>query len=108
MHKTLSGLAKVAGTDAASLENLTRKDKLKAALLGETTVDEINIVIKQFQVMTLMHRVVRKRKLEGKTIPTTAEGIQALMQQDAIKLLSKAQKMQLGKDQARQLMRKRR
>lgn len=108
MHRVMSGLASVAGEDANSetLENLTRKEKLKAALLGETTVEEINMVINQFQVMTLMHRVVRQRKLDGKSIPASAEGIQFLMQQEAPKLLTKKQKRQMAKDQQQRMMRK--
>jgi hypothetical protein len=110
MHKTLSGIIKVMGKDATNemLNKMARKEKLKAALEGGTTVEEINTVIDQFRTMALMQQVIRKRRLEGKTIPTTAEGIQAIVQAEGSKMLSKAQKSKMGKEQARKILRRRR
>lgn len=110
MYKTLSGIVKVVGKDASdeTLEKMTRKDKLVAALEGETTVEEINTAIDQFRVMALMHRIVRKRKLDGKSIPTTPDGVQAIVQAEAPKMLSKAQKSKMGKEQARKILRRKR
>jgi hypothetical protein len=109
LHKTLNGIIKVAGKDASDdlLDKMTRKDKLLAAIEGETTVEEINTAIDQFRVMALMQKVVRQRKLSGKTIPSTPEGVQALVQAQGPKMLSKAQKSKMGKDQARKIMRRR-
>lgn len=61
MHKTISGVVAVVGTDATEdiLDNMSRTEKLKAAIEGESTVEEINILIQQFQTMALMHRVLR-------------------------------------------------
>jgi hypothetical protein len=101
MHRALSGIIEVIGKDAtdAELDAMTRKQKLEAAVRGETSVEEINILSQQFQSMALMHRILRKRKLESKSIPTTADGMQALLQSDGSKLLSEAQKERMKKAQ---------
>jgi hypothetical protein len=110
MDKLLSGLVSVVGGDANDerLQQMDLKEKLKAALAGETTVEEINRLIQQFQMTSLMHRIVRKRKEEGRPIPTTAEGMQSAVQVDGPALLSKAQRTRMGKDHARKMLRRRR
>jgi hemerythrin len=109
MHKSLSGIVSIVGEGAASdrLNNMSRKEKLEAAIAGETTVEEINILAKQFQTMSLMHLVLRKRKLEGRQIPETAEAMQAVIQSEGHKVLSKDQRKKLGMQQAKMMMRKR-
>jgi signal recognition particle GTPase len=105
MHKALSGIVDVLGKDAtdAELDGMTRKQKLEAAVKGGTTVEEINMLTQQFQSMALMHRIVRKRWLESKPIPTTAEGMQALLQTDGSKHLSAAQKERLKGSQLQRM-----
>jgi len=107
LHKTVTALIQVVGADADDdrLEEITRAEKLQAALAAETSVEEINILIKQFQNMALMHRVLRHRKVEGKPLPTTSEALQLVMQVDAPKFLTKAQKARMTGMQTR-LMRK--
>jgi hypothetical protein len=109
LHKTLNGIINVAGKNANDevLDKMTRRDKLQAAIEGETTVEEINTAIDQFRIMALMQKVVRQRKLSGKSIPSTPEGVQALVQAHGSKMLSKAQKSKMGKEQARKIMRRR-
>lgn len=110
MHQIFSGIVKVAGKDATdeTLFKMTRKDKLVAALEGDATVEEINTAIEQFSVMALVQRVVRKRKLEGKSIPATPEGVQALVQAQASTMMSKSRRIKMGKEQALKMMRRKR
>jgi hypothetical protein len=105
MFKVISAVGSVAGTDATleKLEALSRKEKLQIAIAAETSLEEINTIIQQFGVMDIMHKVVRKRKLDGKPIPLTQEGMQAAMQTDAITLLSKAQKEKAAKEHLRRM-----
>lgn len=107
MHRALTGIIEVIGKDATDteLDGMTRKQKLEAAVKGETTVEEINILNQQFQSMALMHRILRKRKLESKSIPATADGMQALLQSEGSKLLSEAQKERLKKAQLHKMRR---
>jgi hypothetical protein len=105
MHKSVSGIASIVGLDASDdeLDGLSKKDKLKAAVAGETTVEDINLLIQQFQSMSLMHRIVRKRKVEGKPIPQTPDALQAIMQVEGPKLLSKTQKARIMDAQAKKM-----
>lgn len=105
LHKTVTALIQVVGSDADDdrLEQITRAEKLQAALAAETSVEEINILVKQFQNMALMHRVLRHRKAEGKPLPTTSEALQLVMQVDAPKFLTKAQKARMTGMQTRQM-----
>jgi hypothetical protein len=106
MHDSVSGLVEVVGEDAdiERLEDMKRKEKLQAAIAGDTTVEQIDMLIAQFRTMTLMHRVVRQRKLEGKTIPTTATAMQAVVQSEGIKFMSKSEKKKMAMQQARRMM----
>lgn len=105
LHKTISGLIQVVGSNADDdrLEQITRAEKVQAALAAETSVEEINILIKQFQSMTLMHRVLRHRKVEGKPLPTNSEALQLVMQKEAPKFLTKAQKARVTEMKTRQM-----
>jgi|UniRef100_A0A8J9TUT5 hypothetical protein len=107
MHKTVTGLAEIIGDKATSerLGNMTRVEKLKASLQGESTVEDINILIQQFDSMSLMHKVVRRRKLEGKKIPETAEAVQTMMQTEGQRLLTKTQKTKMM-SRTKEIMRK--
>jgi hypothetical protein len=110
MLKNLHGIVKVVGKDATHdhLLQMSHKDKLVAALNGETTLDEINMLIEQFGMMTMMHKAVRKRKLAGKTIPSSPEGVSALVKAEAPQLMSKEQKAKMGKEQAKRLLKRNR
>jgi hypothetical protein len=110
MQTLLGGIMSVVGQDADEerLLKMDQKEKLKAALAGETTVEEINRLVHQFQMTALMHRILRKRKEDGRPIPTTAEGMQSAIQVDGPNMLSKAQKAKIGKDHARKILRRRR
>ena len=107
MQRVVSGVMQVAGKDATidDLEKLGRADKLRAALAAETTEEEVNGLIFQFQAMSLMHRVVRTRKLEGKSIPQTMEAMQTVLQVEGPKFLTKSQKAKFGKQAAQNMLR---
>jgi hypothetical protein len=108
MHKSVKGIATIMGADATGsmLENMSRTEKLKAALEGETTAEEVNILISQFQTMDMMHRVLRKRVDEGKVLPETAEAMQAAVQAEGPKLLSKKQKTKMMDAQSSKMKKK--
>ena len=108
MHATLSGLVKVLGedADAQSLHNMTETQKLKAAIEGNTTLEDIDILTQQFQSMSIMHRVLRKRKLEGKKIPETPQAIQTIMQTEGQKVLTKSERQKLAKQAAKSMQQK--
>jgi hypothetical protein len=107
MHKILQAIGKVLGPDATSdtVETAGRLQKLQAAVAGECTVEKINAGMKQFQVMALMHRVVRKRKLDGMPIPQTMESMQAIVQLEGPKLMSKAEKSRMMKIEQQKMKR---
>ena len=106
MYHTFAGIIKVVGKDATSdtLSNLKHVDGLRAALAGETTVESVNELVHQFEQMELMHRVVRSRHLQGKPIPQSLESMQAIMQVEGPKFLSKAQRSRIIKQQRAQMM----
>jgi hypothetical protein len=108
MLNRLNGIAKVIGNDATedTMNNMSHKDKLVAAINGETTLEEVNTLIEQFGAMSLMHRALRKRKADGKTMPSSPEAVQAIVKAEAPKLLSKEQKSKLGKEQAKRMMKR--
>jgi len=107
MHQTFGGLMEVVGKDATAeaLVKLKKVDKLRAAVAGKTTVEAVNAVIQQFEIMALMHRVVRSRKLSGKPIPQSIQAMQAVMQAEGPNFLSKEQRLRMMKQQKKEMMR---
>lgn len=105
MHKSVQGIVNIMGDGctAKQLDAMSRTEKLKAALEGETTAEEINILISQFQTMDLMHRILRKRVDQGKPLPQNAEAMQGAVQSEGSKMLSKAQKTKMQDVQARKM-----
>ena len=110
MVKSLNGIAKVVGSEATEdvILKMSHKDKLLAAVNGETTIESINTLIEQFCAMSLMQRALRKRKLEKKTLPVTPEAVTSLLKVEAPKLMSKEQKARMGKEQAKRMMKRKR
>jgi hypothetical protein len=105
MNQTLIGLMQVVGKDAdlERLEGISRADKLKAAVAAKVTVEDIATVIEQFSSMTLMHKVLRHRYLEGKPIPTSAEAMQTVLQAEGPNFLTKQQKSKLQRKQVQRM-----
>ena len=108
MYKTIAGLIEVVGKNATSesLSDLTRVEKLKAALAGETTVGGINRIVEQFQGMDLTQRIVRGRHLAGKPLPQSYEALQTIMKVEGHKYMSKALKSRMVKQQQERMLRK--
>jgi len=106
MYQSLKGICKVMGNTATAndLEHLDEKQKLQCAIAGETSTDEIDALVQQFQMMDLMHRLVRQRQSSGKPLPLTQEAMQMLVQTEGLSLLSKAQRTKMMKRQAKELM----
>jgi hypothetical protein len=68
-------------------------------------------MISQITNMDVMQKALRKRRLEGKSIPKDPEAMQNIIKRDAINVLSKSQKEMLKsrqEDAARRMARKRR
>ena len=107
LKESVVGILSVVGKDATAQDleaTMTRLEKLKAASAAGTTVDQINLVLQQFETMSLVHRVIRNRKEQGKPIPQSMEAVQAIVQAEGPKLLSKKQKSRLMKQQKTQMM----
>lgn len=64
-------------------------------------MQEINMLIKQFQGMDIMQQVLRKRKLDGKPLPTDEASMKAAIQQDGQKVMSKGQLKEIAKARQR-------
>ncbi|KAL7501972.1 hypothetical protein ACHAWX_000419 [Stephanocyclus meneghinianus] len=84
-----------AGATAQDVANIDRKQKLKIAIACEMSLDEVNMILKQFRQMELMHRILRYRKENGLTLPIDAEGLKMAMQQDGMKILTNAEKREM-------------
>ena len=74
---------------------------MKISLKSGASLEELNVLTKQFQSMDIMQQVLRKRKLEGKPLPLDEASMRAAMQQDAQKVLTKAQKKSLAESMKR-------
>ena len=97
--KILDAVLSHVGDKATSdtLSQLTRKDKLKIAIDGDINVDEIDVLIGQFNNMNMMHKVLRYRKKHGKSIPTDEASMTLAVQKDAVNVMSKQEKLQMQK-----------
>lgn len=85
------------GATAQDVAAMDRKEKLKLAIACEMTMDEINVILKQFRQMELMHRILRYRKENGLELPKDADGMKMAMQQDGMKILTNAEKREMQK-----------
>lgn len=105
MLQQMEGVASVMGPNCSALElkNMTLKQKLQCAVAGQTSSASIDIIVQQMQMMSLMHRVVRKRYLEGKPIPVNSDALQVLLQTDGIKLMTKEERRELAAKQSQQV-----
>ena len=99
LHQTIVGTMSIVGDDATMerLDQMTRTEKLKAAAAGQTTVQEINVLIQQFNTTSLMHKVLRHRKAAGRALPETPEATQAIIQAEGRNFLTSAQKQKMQK-----------
>jgi len=86
-------------------EKLDRTNKLKVALESESTVEEVNVMIQQLQSVDIMHRIIRKRKKEGKSLPTNESSMKSLMQAEGLQAMTKKQKQNMRDLQMKKGMR---
>ena len=77
----VEALIEVAGKDASNEElvKLKKVEKLRAASKAGKTMQEMNSFFDQFEIMCMMQRVLRRRKLQGKTLPMTQDSLQMVM-----------------------------
>mmetsp|Transcript_277 Transcript_277/g.686 ORF Transcript_277/g.686 Transcript_277/m.686 type:complete len:273 (-) Transcript_277:1204-2022(-) len=106
-------IIEVVGPDstAEDLLQLDRLQRLRVATAANKTLEEISIMISQITNMDVMQKTLRKRYLEGKPIPPDKDTMQAVIQRDAMSVLSKSQKEMMKSRQesnARRMARKRR
>ncbi|KAL3798397.1 hypothetical protein HJC23_005050 [Cyclotella cryptica] len=89
------------GATAQDVANMDRKQKLKLAIECELSMNEVNVILKQFRQMELMHRILRYRKEKGLALPSDAEGLKMAMQQDGVKILTNAEKREMRETMAK-------
>lgn len=90
---------------AADITALGRKEKLKISLRSDVSIQDMNMLIKQFQSMDVMHKVLRQRKLAGKDIPTDEQGVKALIHKEGKTALTREQKQTMKKARSKSAMR---
>ena len=106
-------IIEVVGPEATAedLIQMDRLDRLRVATAANRTLEEIAIMVSQITNMDVMQKTLRKRYLEGKPIPENKDAMQAIVQKDALSVLSKSQKEMMKTRQeanARRMARKRR
>jgi hypothetical protein len=109
--KVSNAVVEVMGADCDldALEAMGRAEKLKIAVAAEAPVEDVNNFIANFQNIAITHRLVRMRKLAGKSIPASHDQLIAMLQKHGSKLMTKAQKqaaMEAGKARFQRAMRK--
>lgn len=104
VQKLVEALMEVVGKDASDedLAKLKKVEKLRAANKAGKTIQEMNTFFDQFEIMCMMQRVLRKRKLEGRTLPMTQESLQMVMQAEGPRVMSKAQRDKMIKRAGKQ------
>ena len=105
MYSAVQGLiaAKGAECTAQDLEDMSKLEKLKAINKAEVSIEDLNLFLQQFDTISLMQRVLRKRKLEGKALPMTVENTQLIVQREAITVMTRKQKSAMRKSQEKRM-----
>mmetsp|Transcript_11458 Transcript_11458/g.14184 ORF Transcript_11458/g.14184 Transcript_11458/m.14184 type:complete len:257 (+) Transcript_11458:116-886(+) len=107
--EVLKAVSAVTGPDATGedLSRLGKKEKLKICIKAETSIEEVNGIIQQFEAMQMMHQMLRYRKKVGKPLPKDQAAMKTAMAEDSEKAFSKEQlkamrmKMMKGKQRRR-------
>mmetsp|Transcript_179 Transcript_179/g.420 ORF Transcript_179/g.420 Transcript_179/m.420 type:complete len:247 (-) Transcript_179:1112-1852(-) len=102
-QRVVGSIRDAVGGDATAddLNKLGRREKLKVSLKADVSLDDLNAFVTQFTFQSLMQQLLRKRKLSGKPIPTEEGEMKAMLQADGQKMMSKEQKKQFQKNQAK-------
>jgi len=77
---------------ASDLAKLNRTEKLRVSLRSGVSVQELNVAIRQFQSMEIMHQVLRKRHVDGKPLPKDEEAMKAAILTEGASSMTKEQK----------------
>mmetsp|Transcript_14702 Transcript_14702/g.22786 ORF Transcript_14702/g.22786 Transcript_14702/m.22786 type:complete len:255 (+) Transcript_14702:90-854(+) len=103
----LESMAEELGGNAGTneIEQLGRKEKLKISIKANISVADVNQMLSQFKNMEIMHLVLKKRKEQNKSIPSSEKELKRIIMQEAPKLLSKAQKKEIGQKQMKNKLR---
>jgi len=91
-------------TDIEAVQHLRRKEKLKMSLKSGVSLEDINMLVQQCQSMYVMHRVLRYRKLNGKSIPKDEPSMKAALQADGGKILKPGEKKAMQKKRSKRSM----
>jgi len=78
-----------------SILNLGRKDKIIICMKtndDKITIDDVNEVIQLYNNMEFMHRLLRYRKSNGKSIPDSEEGMRIAAEEDQKKIVTGREK----------------
>jgi len=65
------------------VKKLGRTEKLRISFKSGLSVEDVNLMVQQFEIVDLMHKILRYRVKAGKPIPVDQAGMQAAMQSDA-------------------------
>lgn len=109
--KKISNIAKAVveviggGATAEELLNMSRTQKLNVAIKSKESVEDVNLMVAQFQGVQMMHQVIRKRKLEGKPIPTDEAGIRSVLQSESLGAMTKSQRKAMMESRQKRGMR---
>lgn len=93
------------GATAEELLNMSRTQKLNVAIKSKESVEDVNLMVAQFQGVQMMHQVIRKRKLEGKAIPTDEAGIRSVLQSESLGAMTKGQRKAMMESRQKRGMR---
>merc|ERR1712110_664351 len=84
------------------LKFMGKKVKLKISLESKADLSDINTLIQNFKSMEVIHRVLRYRKFNGKSLPSNEENLRTILQTDSPKVVTNKEK----KDMRRALFKK--
>jgi hypothetical protein len=74
------------------------------SLKSGVSLEDINMLVQQCQSMYVMHRVLRYRKLNGKSIPKDEPSMKAALQADGGKILKPGEKKAMQKKRSKRSM----
>jgi signal recognition particle GTPase len=91
--QVLKAVSEIVGPNATGedLSRLSKKEKLKICIKAETSMEEVNGMIQQFEAMQMMHQMLRYRKKVGKPLPKDQAALKMAMAEDSDKAFSKEQ-----------------
>ena len=107
MNSISKAIIEVVGSNATASEllEMPRTDKLKVSVKSGASVEDINVMLQQFQGVEVMHQVVRRRKLEGRPIPQDQTSMRSILQVEGLQVMNKTQRKNLKEVQMKKGMR---